>query len=225
MTAEIASGDQPKKRFDLAIFDCDGVLVDSEAISLRIQAEALTELGLPMKYEQCFQEFAGLGMQKTIEIVEQRLGRPLPSNWEHDLADRVRDAFKTELVAIPGVADALDAIDIDTCIASSGTHEKMRLTLGLTGLFDRFKGRIFSTTDVKRGKPAPDLFLHAASEMGHKPARCCVVEDSAAGVEAARAAGMYAFGYAATTPPHLLEGSSTTVLSNMRDLPRLINSF
>ncbi|MBK5227611.1 MAG: HAD family hydrolase [Actinobacteria bacterium] len=207
------------------IFDCDGVLVDSDRISLRIQAEALAELGLPMTYEQRFEQFAGLGMPRTIEIVEERLGRSLPADWDAVLAARVHEAFERDLVPIPGVIEALDAIVVKTCVASSGTHDKMKLTLGLTDLYERFDGRIFSTTEVARGKPAPDLFLHAASQMAHEPARCCVVEDSKPGVEAARVAGMYAFGYAATTSPDLLDGTDTTVFDDMRLLPQLINGL
>jgi HAD superfamily hydrolase (TIGR01509 family) len=209
----------------LVIFDCDGVLVDSDRISLRIQAEALSELGLQMTYEQSFQDFAGLGIPKTIEIVEKRLGRRLPAQWEAGVQARVNAAFEKELEPIPGVLEALDSLNLDTCIASSGTHAKMELTLGLTGLYERFRGRIFSATEVDRGKPAPDLFLHAASMMGHEPSTCCVVEDSKPGILAARTAGMYALGYAATSAPQLLEEVANLVFSDMRLLPQLIHTL
>ncbi len=112
-----------------------------------------------------------------------------------------RDAFNAELEAIDGVVEALDAIELSACVASSSSHERLRHTLGLTGLFDRFRGRIFSAEDVEHGKPAPDLFLHAAAALGADPTRCAVVEDSPFGLEAARAAGMRAFAYAAHRPP------------------------
>lgn len=213
------------QRIELVIFDCDGVLVDNERISLGVEAEAITELGLPMTYEECFDQFLGLSIPQMMEIVEQRLGRPIPAGWEAKLVERVYEAFETDLMPIPGMTEALNAIEVDTCVASSGTHDRMKLALSVTGLYERFNGRIFSATEVEDGKPAPDLFLHAASQMGHAPARCCVVEDSKPGVEAARAAGMYAFGYAATTSPDLLDGTDTTVFDDMRLLPQLINGL
>ena len=125
---------------------------------------------------------------------------------------------------MPGVVEALDRITLPTCVASSGTHDKIRFTLGLTGLYERFAGRIFSAYEVARGKPAPDLFLYAASRMGADPAACAVVEDSPYGIEAARAAGMRAFGYAGgLTPRPWLEGPDTVIFEDMRELPRLLN--
>ncbi len=122
-----------------------------------------------------------------------------------------------------GIVEALDRIRIPTCVASSGSHEKMRYTLGKTGLYERFAGRIFSAAEVPRGKPAPDLFVHAAARMGVAPADCAVVEDSAVGVQAARAAGMPVFGYAGgVTPAIRLEGPGTIVFRDMRELPGLL---
>ncbi len=129
-------------------------------------------------------------------------------------------AFETELRPVPGIAAALDAITLPNCVASSASIEKMRVTLGQTGLWDRFEGRIFSATEVEHGKPAPDLFLHAASSMGWEPADCAVVEDSPAGVKAGLAAGMTVFGYAGTTPAALLEGAR--VFTDMAELPALL---
>jgi HAD superfamily hydrolase (TIGR01509 family) len=127
------------------------------------------------------------------------------------------------LSPVEGLPEALDAITLPTCVASSGSHEKMRHTLGRTGLYDHFAGRIYSATEVARGKPAPDLFLHAAQKMGVDPAACVVVEDSRPGVQAARAAGMRAFGYAGgLTPAEGLEGADTVVFHHMRKLPTLI---
>jgi HAD superfamily hydrolase (TIGR01509 family) len=206
----------------LVIFDCDGVLVDSDRISLRIQAQEITRLGLPMTFEQCAREFLGIGMPATLEKLERRLGRPVPDGWERRLERRVLAAFDAELEAVAGVVDALDRLALPTCVASSGTHDKMRRTLGATGLYDRFAGRIFSATEVERGKPAPDLFLHAARTLGVPAERCVVVEDSPAGVAAARAAGMRALGYAALTPAEWLAGPGTVVFDDMRDLPRLV---
>lgn len=206
---------------ELVIFDCDGVLVDSDRISLRIQAERISVLGLEMSYEDCVREFLGLGMEATLEILAERLGRPVPEGWERELDAAVREGFRRELQPVPGVVEALKEIELPTCVASSGSHEKMRFTLGLTGLWDRFAGRIFSVEEVQRGKPAPDLFLHAAECMSTPPERCIVVEDSPFGVAGAKAAGMAALGFAAETPSALLEGADA-VFATMADLPGLI---
>src|SRR5207245_8849360 len=133
-----------------------------------------------------------------------------------------RRASAAERAPVLGILEALDPIAIPTCVASSGTHEKIRYTLGLTGLYDRFAGRIFSASEVAHGKPAPDLFLHAAKRMAVAPEDCVVVEDSRFGVEAARAAGMRALGYAGgLTPRHWLAGPGTIVSEDLRELPRL----
>lgn len=206
----------------LVIFDCDGVLVDSDRISLRIQAERISALGLETSYEDCIRDFLGLGMPATLRILAERLGRPVPEEWEAELDAAVRDGFQRELTPVPGIVEALDRIELPACVASSGSHEKMRLTLGLTGLRDRFAGRIFSADEVKRGKPAPDLFLHAASRMSIPPERCIVVEDSPFGIAAAKAAGMLALGFAAATSTVDLEGADA-VFTAMEDLPGLIS--
>ncbi len=207
---------------ELVIFDCDGVLVDSDRISLRIQAERISALGLEMSYEECVRDFLGLGMPATLRILAERLGQPVPEGWEAELDAAVRDGFRRELTPVPGVADALEGIELPACVASSGSHEKMRLTLGLTGLWDHFAGRIFSADEVQRGKPAPDLFLHAASRMSTPPERCIVVEDSPFGIAAAKAAGMSALGFAAATPAARLDGANA-VFTAMEDLPGLIS--
>jgi HAD superfamily hydrolase (TIGR01509 family) len=160
-------------------------------------------------------------MEATLEILTERLGRPVPEGWEIELDVAVRDGFRRELRPVPGIVEALEEITLPTCVASSGSHEKMRLTLGLTGLWDRFAGRIFSTDEVERGKPAPDLFLHAASHMSTPPEECIVVEDSPFGVAGAKAAGMSALGFAATTPSARLHDADA-VFTAMEDLPGLI---
>jgi HAD superfamily hydrolase (TIGR01509 family) len=208
---------------DLVIFDCDGVLVDSDRISLRIQAERISALGLEMSYEDCVRDFLGLGMPATLRILTERLGRPVPEGWETELDAAVRDGFRRELAPVAGIEEALEEIELATCVASSGSHEKMRLTLGLTGLWGRFAGRIFSADEVERGKPAPDLFLHAASRMSTRPERCVVVEDSPFGIAAAKAAEMRALGFAAATPAARLDGADA-VFTSMAELPGLVAS-
>jgi len=204
------------------IFDCDGVLVDSDRISLRIQAERISALGLETSYEDCVRDFLGLGMPATLQILTKRLGRPLPSGWEEELDAAVREGFRCELQPVRGVVEALEEIDLPTCIASSGSQEKMRFTLGLTGLWDRFVGRIYSADEVQRGKPAPDLFLHAASCMATPPERCVVVEDSPFGVAGAKAAGMSALGYLPEGSGELLEREGAHTFETMAELPALL---
>ena len=207
----------------LVIFDCDGVLVDTERIAVRIDVIVLTELGWPMTEAEVVERFMGRSDEEMTAEIEAHLGRRLPASWEEPFRHLYRQAFEAELEPVAGVVEALDAIAIPTCVASSGTHEKIRFTLGLTGLYERFAGRIFSVSDVARGKPAPDLFLHAAGRMGVPPAQCAVVEDSRYGVEAARAAGMRAFGYAGgLAPKGALDGPQTIVFEDMRELPRLL---
>jgi HAD superfamily hydrolase (TIGR01509 family) len=207
----------------LVIFDCDGVLVDTERIAVRIDVAVLAELGWKMSEAEVIERFMGKSDDAMTREIEAHTGRKLPESWEAPFRHLYREAFAAELQPVPGVVEALDAITLPTCVASSGTHEKIRYTLGLTGLYDRFAGRIFSVDDVRRGKPAPDLFLHAASRMGAAPERCAVVEDSPYGVQAARAAGMRAFGYAGgLIPRRALEGPNTVLFDDMRDLPRLL---
>jgi HAD superfamily hydrolase (TIGR01509 family) len=206
----------------LVIFDCDGVLVDSDRIALRIQAERITALGLPITYEDCVRDFLGIGMPATLRIIEERLVAPLPDAWAAELDAAVHDAFRRELRPVPGIVAALDALDVPTCVASSGSQAKMHLTLGLTGLRERFAGRVFSAEEVERGKPAPDLFLLAAARMGAAPGDCVVVEDSPYGAAAARAAGMRALGYAAEGDGAALSREGAEVFAAMTELPALI---
>lgn len=213
----------PTRPIGLVIFDCDGVLVDSERLAIRVDVQVLASLGWHVTEAEVVERFVGKSDAHMKREVEEHLGRKLPADWDHAFRDAYLDAFRRDLRPVDGVVAALDAIALPTCVASSGTHEKMRFTLGLTGLFDRFDGRIFSATEVSRGKPFPDLFLHAAARMGVDPAACAVVEDSRFGVEAARAAGMRAFGYAGgVTPAGRLEGPGTVVFTDMRELPGLL---
>jgi HAD superfamily hydrolase (TIGR01509 family) len=207
----------------LVIFDCDGVLVDSDRISVRIDVDVFRRLGWPLTEEEVIERFVGRSDADMVEEIEAHLGRRLPADWEREFQPLYRAAYEAELAPVDGIVEALDRITVPMCVASSGSHEKMRFTLGLTGLYPRFEDRIFSVSEVERGKPAPDLFLHAAEQMGAEPAACAVVEDSRFGVEAARVAGMRAFGYAGgLTPANRLEGPETVVFDDMRELPRLL---
>jgi HAD superfamily hydrolase (TIGR01509 family) len=204
----------------LLILDCDGVLVDSEPLSNRALAEALTAAGHPMTTEESMHMFMGRSWASCEAIMRERFGA-VPEGLADDSHRRMTAAFEAELRPVAGVEAALDAIDVPICVASSGSHAKIRLSLGLTGLLPRFEGRIFSATEVERGKPAPDLFLHAARSMGFSPADCVVVEDSPVGVEAARAAGARVLGYAERTDPDAL-AAADAVFADMAELPGLI---
>jgi HAD superfamily hydrolase (TIGR01509 family) len=194
----------------LVIFDCDGVLVDSEPVANRILGQMLREVGLELTQEQIFQNFVGYSLPHCLRIIAGMLGRPPPENFLRDLQARTFAAFKTELRAMPGIELALDALDaarVPFCVASSGDHEKMNTTLGITGLLPRFAGRIFSVTQVAHGKPAPDIYLFAAKQLGVEPASCGVVEDTPPGVKAGVAAGMTVFGFCAFTPAEKLRAA------------------
>ncbi len=181
-------------RFDLVIFDCDGVLIDSELLSIQADIECLAEYGIELPAEEILERYTGISMAGMLADLETRYGWTLP-----DFADRhgrrLRILFEAGLRAVPGVTAMLDSLASKSCVASSGTPERLRHALSLVGLFERFDPHIFSATMVARGKPAPDLFLHAADRMGVRPERCLVVEDSVPGVAAAVAAGMTAIGF------------------------------
>ncbi len=207
----------------LVIFDCDGVLVDSEVPSNRVLAEVLGELGVHLSLHETMDRFMGLSWASCLAQVQELLGHPPPPTFTEAYMTR-RDAAFATLEAVPGVHAAVAAVQasgVATCVASSGEHEKMRMTLGRTGLWDAFDGRIFSATDVQRGKPAPDLFLHAAASMGHVPRACTVVEDAPPGVAGARAAGMRVLGFARLTAPERL-AQADAVFADMAELPSLV---
>ena len=208
---------------ELVIFDCDGVLIDSERLAVEVDVLALRELGWHLSEAEVIERFVGRSDRDTQEAIEAHLGRELPPGWGERYEQLQRQAFAAALAPVDGVLEALEQIMLPSCVASSGTHEYLRYTLGLTGLYERFAGRIFSAEDVARGKPAPDLFLHAATRMAAAPAGCVVVEDSRSGVEAARAAGMRVVAFAGgLSPAALLQGPNTILFDDMRELPRLL---
>ncbi|GAA1270373.1 HAD family hydrolase [Kitasatospora nipponensis] len=208
---------------ELVIFDCDGVLIDSERLAVKVDAIVLDALGWPMAEQEIVDRFVGRSHAAMTADIEAHLGRPLPAGWEAEFQPLYDDVFARELVPVEGITEALDAITLPTCVASSSSHRRLRATLGLTGLHERFAGRIFSAEEVEHGKPAPDLFLHAARTLGVDPAACVVVEDSPFGVAAARAAKMRAFGYSGgLTRPERLAGPDTVVFDDMRKLPALL---
>jgi HAD superfamily hydrolase (TIGR01509 family) len=208
---------------DLVIFDCDGVLVDTEPLALRVCVALGAELGWPLSEGEIIDRFLGRSERAVSAQIAERLGEAAAGRWSGEYRRRLEAAIDAELTEVDGIGEALAAITLPTCVASSGRHDKMRHTLGRTGLYERFAGRIFSASEVAHGKPAPDLFLYAAARMGVEPERCAVVEDSQYGVRAARAAGMRSFGYAGgLTPAQWLTGEGTVVFEDMRKLPALL---
>ncbi|CAL9537206.1 HAD family hydrolase [Streptomyces sp. enrichment culture] len=212
-------------RYDLVIFDNDGVLVDSEPISNRLLAGYLTELGHPTSYEDSLRDYMGAAMHRVHDLVLERTGRRLPEDFDDVFHGRVFAAFEQELEPVPGavgVLEKLTAHGVAYCVASSGSHERIRVGHRKTGLDRWFEDeRIFSSQDVGRGKPAPDLFLHAAERMGVAPERCVVVEDSPLGVRAAVAAGMDVYGFTAMTPADRL-AEATRLFGDMGELADLL---
>ncbi|MFE6664812.1 HAD-IA family hydrolase [Streptomyces sp. NPDC057697] len=208
---------------ELVIFDCDGVLVDSERICVKVDAMIMADLGCPFTEAEIIERFVGSSEEVYTAAVEERLGRRLEKNWQRAYEHLYRQAFDAELTAVEGIVEALDKIAVPVCVFSNGGHDGIGRNLEIVELADRFAGKVFSAQDVTTGKPAPDLFLHAARSMGADPERCAVVEDSAYGVRAARAAGMRAFGYCGgLTPAARLEGPRTTVFDDMCELPALL---
>ena len=212
-------------RYELIIFDNDGVLVDSEPISNRLLAAYLTELGHPTSYEESIRDYMGSAMHRIHELVLERTGQRLPDEFDDVFHARVFAAFERELEPVDGAVQVLEKLAADGvpyCVASSGSHERIRVGHRKTGL-DRWfeEERIFSSQDVGRGKPAPDLFLHAAERMGVPPDKCVVIEDSPLGVQAAHAAGMDVYGFTAMTPAARL-ASASQLFGDMDELADLL---
>jgi HAD superfamily hydrolase (TIGR01509 family) len=214
----------------LVIFDCDGVLIDSEIVVARLEAEAMTSLGLPMTVETVCARFAGTTTKEVWETVAREIGRPLPSGFLEAHLAHVREVFARELQPIPGARTAVEALGIPCCVASSTRLPALLDNIATCGLLDLFDGRIFSASQVKRPKPAPDVLMYAASQMGADPADCLVIEDSVAGVSAACRAGMTVVGFlggghvTAGLADRLSAAGATSVFSRMAELPRILSA-
>jgi HAD superfamily hydrolase (TIGR01509 family) len=208
----------------LVIFDCDGVLVDSETLTSELEVERFAELGMPMTAAEIAERFLGRSIAYVNAAVAEQLGRPLPADRERYWEDRYLQLLTERLRPIPGVAEALEQITLPVCVASSSGPQSIAFKLSLCGLAARFGDHIFSATQVRHGKPAPDLFLLAADRLNADPARCAVIEDSPVGVQAGRAAGMRTFAYAGggMVARGQLEGEKTVVFDDMHLLPELL---
>lgn len=177
-------------KIDLLIFDCDGVLVDSEIIASQNLAHALSRQGMTITPADSRRRFTGKSMKSVVDEAAKEIGHPLPDNFLERLRKIDIEAFEKNLQALPDIRETLHHLPHRRCVASSGSPEKIRHSLTLTNLIDLFEPHLFSTHEVSNGKPAPDLFLHAANRMNAGPEHCLVIEDSIAGVQAAKAAGM-----------------------------------
>lgn len=201
----------------LLIFDCDGVLVDSERLSHGVLQQMLAELGVRLSFDATLERFIGTPLPMCLARVGELLGGTLPEDFRSRFAQRTRAAFEAGLQPVAGVEPLLDALRVPYCVASNGNRAKVEFTLGHTGLLPRFAGRIFSADDVLHPKPAPDLFLHAARSMGAAPQHTTVVEDTPTGIAAAKAAGMRAIGFAAMTPRARLAVAGADALADSMD--------
>jgi len=215
----------------LVVFDCDGVLVDSEPIIAEAEAEALAAAGFEVSPRELLDRFTGIPAADMFRAVAAEHGKPLPAGFADRLERRIAAAYRARLEPVPEASATLRRLDIPYCVASSSALDRLRLALLVTGLDWLLMGRIFSAEMVARGKPAPDLFLHAADRMAALPADCLVVEDSVAGVTAARAAGMTAFGFTGGgyagpgAGERLLAAGAELVFSRMSALPQLMHSW
>ncbi len=204
----------------LVIFDCDGVLVDSEPLANRVLHRLLESAGLRLTLEEVMRAYIGRTRQGCIDLTEEKLGRPVPATFVADWNALLFETFRGELQPVPGIVDLLARLSVPHCVASNSSADRVRVALGATGLLERFEGRVFTADEVDRPKPAPDLFLHAARSMGFDPTHCTVVEDSATGVRAAVAAGMAVLGYAGAphADPAALAAAGAEVFTDMRQV-------
>ncbi len=212
----------------LVIFDCDGVLIDSEVIACRVAAEELSRNGFPITWREMVERYSGIPTAPTYAMIGEAEGRPVPEDLQQLIRRRIRQEVRTSLAPIPGVHGTLEVLEVPVCVASSAGLEYLGIALEKVDLYRFFEPHVFSAEQVERGKPAPDIFLHAAAEMGVAPADCLVIEDSVAGVTAARAAAMRVFGFAGAShcgPEHgtaLSESGAELVFGEMTELPSLI---
>ncbi len=198
----------------MVIFDCDGVLVDSERLTHQVVVDMLAEHGVALGFDEAVDRFIGMSMANGLVQLKALLGGELPADFLPEMGRRTRAAFRAGLTAVPGVEAVLDGLQRPFCVASNGNHAKVNFTLGHTGLLPRFTGRIFTADDVAHPKPAPDLFLLAARTLGALPAHTTVVEDTPTGVAAARAAGMRVIGFAAMTPAGRLQAAGADAIAH-----------
>ena len=209
-------------KYKCIIFDCDGVLVDSEAISAKIFQNMIAELGFNLDFETVLDQITGTSMKENLKFFKEKINRELPSNFETEFRKRSYEAYKTELKSIKGIHDLLNKIKIPIGVASSGPVEKIKLNLTVTSLIDKFGDNIFSCFDIESWKPEPEIYLHAAKEMGFKPSECAVVEDSETGIKSAKTGGFAVFAFTNEKNKTAFEELGATVFYKMSELAQLL---
>ena len=210
-------------KYKCIIFDCDGVLVDSEAISTSILIEMAKPLGLHIDSGFATRQFSGKSLQNCFNFIEEKIAKKLPDNFEKEFRNKTFAAFKKDIKPIPGIHELLNKITIPYCVASSGPMEKIQLNLTTTNLIDKFTNRMFSAYDIGKWKPDPGIFLHAANKMGFQPNECVVIEDSMAGVEAANAGGFDVYAFVNEGHENIFENTTAAVFYKMNELQNLLN--
>ena len=209
--------------YELVIFDCDGVLVDSESISCGAIAEIATELGFPMTTREAIDYFVGTSIEYAVDFLKDKIVKPMPPDLEGRYRKMCHERFETDLKPIPGIEKVLKKLHLPKCVGSNGPRHKIVSNLKITNLIHHFdEAHLFSAYDIKKWKPLPDLYLHAAKKMGADPARCVVVEDSVAGVSAARAAGMVVYGYAGDSDGEKLSAAGAKVIFSMEEMIHIV---
>jgi len=210
------------KGYRCIIFDSDGVLVDSETFSAKVFQEMAGELGIELEFDAALEQFAGSSMKKNLQFIQEKLPGSVPEDFEEEFRKRTYEIFKSDLKALPGVAELIRKLQVPFCVASSGPPEKIRLNLGLVELLDHFENRIFSSYDIGTWKPDPGIFIHAAKEMGFAPGECVVIEDSDAGIRAALAGGFMVYALAGEQRREHFEQLGAVTFKNMKELEQLL---
>lgn len=226
METGIGISDRAGSQYDAVVFDCDGVLVDSEALAMGVSHRLLGELGLHYDLSEMTQRFVGCSSRFFRETVEADLGRALPADWDARSGREMAEALRRDVTAIDGIEDVLPAVSLPIAVASNSGHERIRLSLRMVGMLDRFDPKIASAEDVAEGKPAPDVYLRAASLLGVDPVRCIAIDDSRFGVLAAYRAGMRVLAFEGGGQiPERPQSDRVTAFDDMRRLPALLDAL
>jgi HAD superfamily hydrolase (TIGR01509 family) len=210
-------------KYKCIIFDCDGVIVDSESISNLTLIDMAKTVGVTLTENFVMNHFLGKSLAFCFQYIQDQSAEKLPDNFETEFRERTFHAFKTQLQPIPGIHELLDKIEIDFCVASNGPREKIKLNLTTVKLIDKFEGKIFSAYDINSWKPNPELYLYAAKSMGYTVDECVVIEDSLAGVTAAKAGGFDVFGFINHLNRHQFNEVNITLFDDMKNLELLLS--
>ncbi|WP_298238467.1 HAD family hydrolase [uncultured Algibacter sp.] len=209
-------------KYKCIIFDCDGVLIDSESIAIKVLVDMANDLGAYMDFEASLISLKGKALNVCMDVISKRINNPLPIHFEQDYRINTFEAFRKSIQPIKGIKDVVENLDIPFCVASSGPENKIRLNLEITGLLPFFETNIFSCYAIQKWKPEPDIFLWAAKTMGFKPNECLVIEDSVSGVKAAKVGGFDVFGYTEHDYNNELEALATKTFNSMDSLLGMI---